>query len=92
MALNTFLLSRFEGFRMEWIVNGCGGILDQSEGEFMSPGYPGNYPANIACEWNIITDHGHTIEITVQDFWLDSSLTCDFDFFAVRITSSSLNL
>lgn len=70
---------------MEWIINGCGGLLDQSEGEFMSPGYPGYYPSSITCEWNIVVDHGKTIEISIQDLWLDTSLTCSYDFLAVCI-------
>lgn len=80
-------MEKFGGFRIEWIINGCGGLLDQSVGEFMSPGYPGYYPASITCEWNIIVDHGQIIEITIQDLWLETTINCTYDFLAVCITN-----
>uniref|UniRef100_A0A2H8TEF1 Cubilin n=1 Tax=Melanaphis sacchari TaxID=742174 RepID=A0A2H8TEF1_9HEMI len=76
-------LDRFDSFRLEWIVDGCGGILDQYEGEFTSPGYPLFYPPSTTCEWNIVADYGYTIEITILDFWLESSKSCTFDALAI---------
>lgn len=74
-----------ESFRLEWTVEGCGGTLDKYYGEFTSPGYPGSYPGSTTCEWHIIVDYGYTIEITIEDFWLETSSTCSFDFLAVCI-------
>lgn len=68
---------------MEWIVDGCGGLLNSYSGELTSPGYPGFYPASTVCEWNIVVEYGYTIEISIDDFWLESSGKCSFDFLAV---------
>ncbi|XP_050435751.1 cubilin [Adelges cooleyi] len=76
-------LDRYDSFRLEWIVDGCGGVLNQPDGEFTSPGYPGVYPSSVSCEWKIVVDYGNTIEITVEDFWFESSLSCNFDFLAI---------
>ncbi|XP_022177373.1 cubilin-like [Myzus persicae] len=78
-----FFMDRFDSFRLEWIVDGCGGLLDQPEGEFTSPGYPAFYPPSTTCEWNIVADYGNTIEITILDFWFESSRSCTFDALAI---------
>jgi len=78
-------MERFDSFRLEWIVDGCGGILVQPEGEFTSPGYPSFYPPSTTCEWNIVADHGNTIEIFIEDFWFESSKSCIFDALVVCI-------
>jgi len=83
-------MDRFESFRLEWIVDGCGGILDQSEGEFTSPGYPRFYPPSTTCEWTIVADYGYTIEITILDFWFESSRSCTFDGLTVCISMFKL--
>ncbi|KAL5234243.1 hypothetical protein ACI65C_001653 [Semiaphis heraclei] len=74
-----FFMERCDSFRLEWIVDGCGGILDQPEGEFTSPGYPSFYPPSTTCEWNIVADYGNTIEISIEDFWFESSKSCISD-------------
>lgn len=85
-----FRINRFDSFRLEWIVDGCGGILDESEGEFTSPGYPRFYPPSTTCEWIISADYGYTIEITIQDFWIESSSTCNSDALVVCIPNLSM--
>lgn len=75
---------------MEWIVDGCGGLLNSYSGEFTSPGYPGFYPANTVCEWNIVVKYGYTIEITIEDFWLEYSGKCSFDFLVVCFSEFNL--
>lgn len=79
------ILHRFEGFRLEWIVNGCGGPLNKEGGEFSSPEYPGNYLSNISCEWTIVTSPGNTINIVIQDFSFESVGICDYDYLAVSV-------
>jgi len=81
-----FFLERIDSFRLEWIADGCGGTLDQPEGEFTSPGYPGFYPPSTTCEWNIVVDHGYVIEITIVDFWFEVSKSCALDSLAVCIS------
>ncbi|KAF0762933.1 cubilin, partial [Aphis craccivora] len=78
-----FFMDRFDSFRLEWIVDGCGGVLDQYEGEFTSPGYPLFYPPSTTCEWTIVADYGYTIEITIQDFWFETSTSCTLDALAI---------
>jgi len=85
-----FFMDRFDSFRLEWIVDGCGGVLDPREGEFTSPGYPGFYPPSTTCEWTIVADYGYTIEITIQDFWLESSRSCTLDALTVCINMFKL--
>lgn len=80
---------------MEWITDGCGGMLDKFEGEFTSPGYPGYYPPSTVCEWKITSEHGNTIEIVIEDFSFETSKTCQYDYLAVGIfipNSSSLTV
>lgn len=74
-----------DSFRIEWIVSGCGGRLVRPQGEFTSPGYPKSYPVNTTCEWNIIFDYGYTIQIMIEEFWLEQSRDCTSDFLAVCI-------
>jgi len=83
-------MERIDSFRLEWIVDGCGGTLDQPEGEFISPGYPGFYPPSTTCEWNIVADYGYIIEITIVDFWFEISRSCELDALAVCISMFKL--
>lgn len=79
------IVNNIDSFRIEWIVDGCGGILKQFKGELTSPKYPRSSPINSTCEWNIITEYGLTIEISIQDFMLESSSLCSLAFLSVRL-------
>lgn len=72
-------------FRIEWIVDGCGGVLNKFQGEFSSPEYPRFYSLSTTCEWNIIIDNGHIVEITIEDLWFETSGSCLTDYLAVCI-------
>ncbi|XP_046392545.1 cubilin-like [Ischnura elegans] len=67
------------GFRLEWVVNGCGGILTKPVGQFTSPGYPKGYPLSTTCIWSIQVAWGRSIEITVENMDLERSRGCYFD-------------
>lgn len=67
------------GFRLEWQVEGCGGLLTHPEGFITSPNYPNYYPLNTHCEWTIVTDIGKTIEFTIEDFDVEMASDCRFD-------------
>ncbi|XP_033761795.1 cubilin-like [Pecten maximus] len=67
------------GFRLEYIFNGCGGYLMSPSGNFTSPNYPGNYPNHRVCEWLINIATGMRIELTLNDFDFETHSTCAYD-------------
>lgn len=69
----------FGGFRLEWVINGCGGYLNRPAGELTSPGYPNPYPADIECEWLIEVDHGYSVEITFSTVNTEKAGGCYYD-------------
>ena len=72
------------GFRLEWVVEGCGGKLTKSSGEFFSPNYPHTYPNAIECLWLIETELGKGIELKIEDFYLEGhSDGCYYDHLTV---------
>ncbi|PNF23973.1 hypothetical protein B7P43_G09286 [Cryptotermes secundus] len=71
------------GFRMEWIVDGCGGILRKPSGGFTSPDYPRGYPINTVCEWTVIVDWGQSVELTIKDFSMHNAPNCFLDSLTV---------
>ncbi|XP_015512725.2 cubilin [Neodiprion lecontei] len=71
------------GFRLEWVVNGCGGLLTRPQGTITSPGWPGPYPANIECNWNIEVDYSHSIEIQLVEVDIEKTSKCGFDKLSV---------
>ncbi|CAI6368736.1 unnamed protein product [Macrosiphum euphorbiae] len=70
-------------FRIEWIVDGCGGVLNKLQGEFSSPEYPKFYSLSTTCEWNIVINNGHIVEITIEDLWFETSGSCLTDYLAI---------
>ena len=51
----------------------CGGLLTEPSGEISSPGYPGPYPSNLACEWIIQGAPGDIIELQFLDFEIEGN-------------------
>lgn len=68
-----------EGFSLEWVASGCGNEFTKSSGTFSTPYYPAPYPVNTFCEWEIRVDLGQRIELTVQEYDMESSSNCNFD-------------
>ncbi|KZC14141.1 Cubilin [Dufourea novaeangliae] len=66
-------------FRLEWLVDGCGGHLTKPSDSFTSPGYPSSYPTNVDCEWLIEVDYMHSIELTIHDIHTEKQKGCFFD-------------
>ncbi|CAG5854549.1 unnamed protein product [Menidia menidia] len=58
----------------------CGGILSELSGVILSPGFPGNYPGNLDCTWQITLPAGHGAHIQFQNF----SSEDNHDFLEVR--------
>jgi len=62
------------GFRLEWIVNGCGGYLrGKTSGRMATPNYPGTYPLNVECTWVVETEPGSKIRLNITDFDFEAS-------------------
>ena len=53
-------------------------------GFFTTPNYPNSYPSNMECEWTIETSHGYIIELKFEQFNLENSGACRYDFVDVR--------
>uniref|UniRef100_A0A8C6KQM8 CUB and Sushi multiple domains 1 n=1 Tax=Nothobranchius furzeri TaxID=105023 RepID=A0A8C6KQM8_NOTFU len=58
----------------------CGGILSEMSGVILSPGFPGNYPGNLDCTWQITLPAGYGAHIQFQNF----SSEDNHDFLEVR--------
>ncbi|XP_027625924.1 deleted in malignant brain tumors 1 protein isoform X17 [Tupaia chinensis] len=59
----------------------CGGFLSQPSGLFSSPSYPGNYPNNANCVWDIEVQNNYRVTIIFRDVQLEGG--CNYDFIDV---------
>uniref|UniRef100_A0A8D0HFX7 Signal peptide, CUB domain and EGF like domain containing 2 n=1 Tax=Sphenodon punctatus TaxID=8508 RepID=A0A8D0HFX7_SPHPU len=66
----------------------CGGELGDFTGYIESPNYPGNYPANTECTWNINPPSKRRILIVVPEIFLPIEDECG-DYLVMRKSSSS---
>ncbi|KAJ7373930.1 hypothetical protein OS493_009255 [Desmophyllum pertusum] len=66
----------------------CGGVLTDPTGEITSPDYPKRYPNDVTCTWKISPETTH-VNLTIEDFALESSKTCnEFDFVKIKVKAS----
>ncbi|XP_043932505.1 signal peptide, CUB and EGF-like domain-containing protein 3 isoform X2 [Protopterus annectens] len=65
----------------------CGGELGEFTGYIESPNFPGNYPANVECTWNINPPPKRKILIVVPEIFLPSEDECG-DVLVMRKNSS----
>ncbi|XP_063800139.1 signal peptide, CUB and EGF-like domain-containing protein 2 isoform X3 [Pseudophryne corroboree] len=66
----------------------CGGELGDFTGYIESPNYPGNYPANTECTWNITPPQKRRILIVVPEIFLPIEDECG-DYLVMRKSSSA---
>ncbi|XP_026706419.1 signal peptide, CUB and EGF-like domain-containing protein 2 isoform X2 [Athene cunicularia] len=66
----------------------CGGELGDYTGYIESPNYPGDYPANTECTWNINPPPKRRILIVVPEIFLPIEDECG-DYLVMRKSSSS---
>ncbi|XP_061173731.1 protein SpAN-like [Saccostrea echinata] len=61
----------------------CGGELTGTSGVFTSPNYPGDYTSYAECTWVIKGPPGSRITLTMEDFMVESDVTCYYDWLEV---------
>ncbi|XP_069468211.1 deleted in malignant brain tumors 1 protein-like [Ambystoma mexicanum] len=61
----------------------CGGILTQPSGSFSSPFYPGNYPNNARCVWQIQANNNYRIQLNLPRLQLETGNNCNYDYIEV---------
>jgi cubilin len=64
--------------------SGCGGDLTASRGTILSPNYPLPYSHNAECYWTISVARGSRIQLTFQEFAIESHESCSYDYIKVR--------
>ncbi|XP_077342767.1 scavenger receptor cysteine-rich domain-containing protein DMBT1-like isoform X3 [Lithobates pipiens] len=57
----------------------CGGVLTYPSGVFSSPFYPGLYPNNALCIWEIRVLPGHTVDLSFLYMDLEYTSSCSYD-------------
>ena len=57
----------------------------------MSPGYPDNYPAYLACKWRIQAAPGKKILATFSEFDVTASNNCNSDYVTVTTGGGNVN-
>ncbi|XP_073522521.1 signal peptide, CUB and EGF-like domain-containing protein 3 isoform X3 [Phyllobates terribilis] len=65
----------------------CGGELGEYTGFLESPNYPGNYPSNVDCTWNINPPAKRKILLVVPEIFLPSEDECG-DLLVMRKNAS----
>ncbi|XP_053440714.1 deleted in malignant brain tumors 1 protein isoform X3 [Nycticebus coucang] len=59
----------------------CGGFLSQPSGTFSSPFYPGNYPNNARCMWDIEVRNNYRVTVVFSNVQLEGG--CSYDYIEV---------
>ncbi|KAL1789218.1 deleted in malignant brain tumors 1 protein, partial [Sigmodon hispidus] len=66
---------------VKFIIYTCGGFLTQPFGNFSSPFYPGNYPNNARCVWNIEVPNNYRVTVLFRDVQLEGG--CSYDYIEI---------
>ncbi|KAL3289762.1 hypothetical protein HHI36_023157 [Cryptolaemus montrouzieri] len=66
------------GFRLEWIIDGCGGHL-RKPGNITSPNYPNKYPDGVECVWLLEAPIGYSIAISFTFVDVEREGSCVYD-------------
>ncbi|KAF6722152.1 Cubilin [Oryzias melastigma] len=71
-----------DGFDVTWTSSpyGCGGMLYGDHGSLSSPNYPGTYPNQSHCEWNIMAPRGRVVTVTFGQMSIDDPGDCQNNF------------
>ncbi|GFT97045.1 cubilin, partial [Nephila pilipes] len=73
-----------EGFRLEWVTQGCGAdIYNKYIGTITSPNYPDGYPFETTCYWHISYPPGNQVQLTVNELDMEGDFECRYDHLRV---------
>ncbi|CAL8142101.1 unnamed protein product [Orchesella dallaii] len=74
------------GFELFWNSTDpvCGGIENRTDGHISSPGYPGKYPHDRDCTWQIKVSLGKKIHLVFALFQLENHPNCSYDYLEIR--------
>lgn len=75
-------------------VSGCGGpaVLNSTEGNVFSMGFPGGYSNKAKCHWDIIVTPGKLVHLNFRNFSLEESQLCINDKLGISDQTGSLGL
>ncbi|XP_077301904.1 cubilin-like [Arctopsyche grandis] len=71
------------GFRLEWLIQGCGGKIFKSKGELTTPDFPISYPNDTECTWDIEVVPYMSIQLEVEEIDLEFAENCTADSLTV---------
>ncbi|XP_065583611.1 tolloid-like protein 1, partial [Artemia franciscana] len=71
------------GFRARYSTI-CGGEFTAESGIIKSPFYPSHYPGNKECIFKIGLPPGRAVSLEFQEFALERSISCMFDYLEIR--------
>ncbi|XP_075791441.1 scavenger receptor cysteine-rich domain-containing protein DMBT1-like isoform X8 [Pelodiscus sinensis] len=60
----------------------CGGVLQYSSGSFHSPFYPGNYPNNADCVWEIEAENNYRVTLSFSQISTEGG-NCQYDYIEI---------
>ncbi|XP_022104903.1 fibrillin-2-like isoform X2 [Acanthaster planci] len=81
--LAVLLISIGIGPQVESVSLRCGSHMYAGSGTLTSPNYPGQYPADAECAWQISTDEGNHVSLTFNSFELEESTDCRYDYLVI---------
>ena len=62
------------------IISSCVGTSDFNQSLITSPNYPNGYGDNQSCWWRIWAEEGQIIELKIEEFELEYSSECTYDW------------
>ncbi|XP_075185922.1 embryonic protein UVS.2-like [Anomaloglossus baeobatrachus] len=71
------------GFKASYATVSCGGTFYTPGRNITSPRYPSNYYSNLKCNYTIKAPVGQRITLTFNDFKLEDSYMCIYDYVIV---------
>lgn len=63
------------GFRLEWRILGCGGVLDRPGGRIQENNFNRSMTPT-ECNWKIVTSPGRHVELNISEFHYDGAGDC----------------